>query len=373
MRRSFRLRVAALHTRSHARRPAHAPTPTTLPAPPRRYDSAFGPQQSNADVYNGCVAPLLARVLEGFNVTVFAYGQTGSGKTFTMMEGAGALASAGGEDAPLPAHAGVAARLIRDLYAAVGLGGGGGSGGVGGALVSARVSASMLEIHNESVYDLLSPAGASAPKSVLIRDNDAGEQVVTGLSELPVPGPSECAAALERGMAARATASTSMNARSSRSHAIFTITLEQTLAGGGEGGEGGAAQLQRRTSRVHLVDLAGSERAKRTGAEGSRLKEGAAINKSLLALGNVINALASAEDAAAAAAAGGGEDKENGGALQAAGHIPYRDSKVGVGVGGDQRGDQATLRVTILTPTPPLPRSSRASSRAPWAATRTRS
>ena len=283
--------------------PAHRPTPRAPPRAaspaPRSYDSAFGPQQSNADVYTACVGPLLARALEGYHVTVFAYGQTGSGKTFTMLEGLGEREDAQGA---FPPHVGVTPRLMRDLFSAVA-----GAGAPGSALASARVRVSCLEIYNENIYDLLSKDGAATAKSVVIRDNEAGEQVITGLSEVDVESAADMGAVMQRGMAARATASTAMNARSSRSHAIFTITLEQCIVGAaGEAGGAGDEALVRRTSRIHLVDLAGSERAKKTSAEGARLKEGAAINKSLLALGNVINALASAEDAAAEAGAGAG-------------------------------------------------------------------
>ena len=128
------------------------------------------------------------------------------------------------------------------------------------------------------MYDLLSPAGASTASAVVIRDNDAGQQVVTGLTEEPVADVAALCGALHRGMSSRATASTAMNSRSSRSHAIFTITLEQTCAAAaaGEGdadADAEAPALVTKVSKIHSVDLAGSERATKSHAKGERLRE----------------------------------------------------------------------------------------------------
>ena len=163
-------------------------------------------------MYATSVAPLLARALEGFHATVFAYGQTGSGKTFTMMEGFDCPAVCGDDvtTGTLPAHVGVAPRLMRDLFSAIA-----GAGNAGAALASARVVVTCLEIYNENVFDLLCAEGAREAKSVVIRDNEAGEAVVTGLAEVVVRTPGELAGVLGRGMAARATGATNMNARSS--------------------------------------------------------------------------------------------------------------------------------------------------------------
>jgi hypothetical protein len=240
-------------------------------------------------------------------------------------------------------------------------------------VVAFTVRASCLEIYQEAIYDLLSDSGARTAKNVTIRDNDRGEQVVAGLAEVPVASPAEAGAVLARGLAARATGSTNMNARSSRSHAIFTLTVEQTVAlGGGDGlaGSSGASSsapsasapllLSKRTSRIHLVDLAGSERAGKTGAEGTRLREAAAINRGLLALGNVINALAGQEEeaAAAAGAAGAGaasstgSEGSAGASSSAAGgtHIPYRDSKLTRLLKSSLGGCAHTLMIACCSP-----------------------
>lgn len=298
---------------------------------PFSYDYVFGASSTSSGVYETAVAPLLVKALDGFNVTVFAYGQvsptptpalartlesppptpqTGSGKTFTMDS--------------------VTSSLTRDLFTALS----------DGHLVSWRARVSVAEIYNEAVYDLLSREGASTAKNVVIRDNEAGEVVVAGLTDVSVASADEALAAMARGLAARATASTQMNARSSRSHAVYTITVEQTASVAqeasalGESAEAAAPALSTRVSRINLVDLAGSERAKRTGAEGARLKEAASINKGLLALGNVINALAAIEDEAAAAAGGAAASAAN------ERHVPFRDSKC------VQRGDEGISAMT---------------------------
>ncbi|RYG51568.1 hypothetical protein EON66_10610, partial [archaeon] len=199
---------------------------------------------------------------------------------------------------------GITPRLMRDIFAALNA-----DVGADGRLLAFNVKVASLEIYNEQMYDLLSDAGSKAAQNVIIRENDAGDQVLTGIVEVPVSSAADMAKWLAKGMQARAVASTNMNARSSRSHAVFTITIEQTLSSSSafEAGAEAApaanndAQLVRRVSRIHIVDLAGSERAKKTGADGARLREASSINRGLLALGNVINALAAAEDSAAAA------------------------------------------------------------------------
>lgn len=208
--------------------------------------------------------------------------------------------------------------LVRDLFSSLS----------DGHLVSWRATVSVAEIYQEQVYDLLSTEGASTAKNVIIRDNDAGEVVVSGLTDVTVASADDAAATMARGLAARATASTQMNTRSSRSHAVYTITVEQTSAVSDSGESLGIDEvpaappsLSKKVSRINLVDLAGSERAKRTGAAGERLREAASINKGLLALGNVINALASIEDEASAAASGAATTPASDR------HVPFRDSK----------------------------------------------
>lgn len=126
---------------------------------------------------------------------------------------------------------------------------------------------------------------------------------------------------------------------------VFTIALEQVLCAGADG------EITKRSSRIHLVDLAGSERAKRTGAEGARLKEGASINKSLLALGNVISALATAEDAGEIGGGGpGGESAGAGAGAAGAAHVPYRDSKLTRLLKSSLGGNAHTLMIACCSP-----------------------
>ena len=198
--------------------------------------------------------------------------------------------------------------------------------------VEFTVRVGFVEIHKEDIRDLLVGPGARQP-AVAIREVAGGGICLAGAAEREVRSQAEMVAALEAGTLLRATAATRMNAASSRSHAIFTITLEQRRLrpptapgaasdsddsddddGGGEGGNGGGADANAAAeggsddylcAKMHLVDLAGSERVKRTKAVGQRLAEGININKGLLALGNVICALS--------------EGKA---------HVPYRDSKL---------------------------------------------
>jgi hypothetical protein len=254
---------------------------------------------SRARLYERCVQPLVQGLLEGFNATVLAYGQTGSGKTFTM--------SAGRES--------VVARLGADLFAAA----------RGGATAQAQVQVSVcfFEIYLEELHDLLpdpgagAGAGAGAP-ALAVREDAQGRVAVVGLRDVVVASAEELLAQLERGCSRRATGSTLMNAESSRSHAIMTVSVASERDG------------VLRSSKLQLVDLAGSERAKRTGAEGERMREGIEINKSLLALGNVISAL--------------GDQAKRGQ------FVPYRDSKLTRILQDSLGGNSRTLMIACVSP-----------------------
>jgi hypothetical protein len=222
-------------------------------------------------------------------------------------------------------------------------------------MIGYSVKVSCLEIYNENVFDLLSKEGIQTAKNIVIRENEAGDTVTTGLTELSVSSADETAAALIRGLSSRQTASTSMNARSSRSHAIFSIIIEQTFQHSST--ESLQQNLAKRTSRIHLVDLAGSERVKKTNASGDRFTEGTSINKSLLSLGNVINALAGIEDRAAAAAvtadssssSSSSSSFSSSSAIQQV-HIPYRDSKLTRLLKSSLGGNACTLMVACASP-----------------------
>jgi len=232
----------------------------------------------------------LPAALDGHRVCIFAYGQTGSGKTWTM------------EGAPGSAGAGIIPRsmdLIFERLARMGEQG-----------WAARLTVEMLEIHNETLRDLLptargasgsSSAAAAAVPALELRDR-SGSPYVEGLSSHPVASAGEVRALLARASAARATATTAMNARSSRSHCVFTLRIAATHG----------ATKQSRSGLLHLVDLAGSERIDKSGVNdearggsGKLLRETQAINSSLAALGDCVAALQAR-----------------------APHVPYRNSKL---------------------------------------------
>ncbi|KAJ2835157.1 hypothetical protein GGI24_000026 [Coemansia furcata] len=206
---------------------------------------------------------VLKHALSGYHCCVFAYGQTGSGKSYTMM------GTNGG------AEAGLIPRICEQLFASMAASSAESS--------SYHVEVSYLEIYNERVRDLLNP-GASG-KNLRVREHPALGPYVEDLTLAAVSSYAEISEHMSQGNKARTVAATNMNEASSRSHAVFTITLTmRTRTAGG---------VSERVSRIRLVDLAGSERANATMATGVRLKEGAKINQSLAALGKVISALAS--------------------------------------------------------------------------------
>ncbi|XP_070390399.1 chromosome-associated kinesin KIF4-like isoform X2 [Dermacentor albipictus] len=263
------------------------------------YDYVFGEESSQVQVYDACVSKLLPKVFEGFNVTIFAYGQTGSGKTFTM----GTCCSsnrAGFEDA------GIIPRAVQDIFKHISV----------NTEKIFLVRVSFLEIYKEDVFDLFSKN--QDRESLQIREDQNGVIKIFNLTELNVTTPEETIRLLEVGSASRSTASTNMNARSSRSHAIFTLTVEQQ-----EKSSGGAVMV----AKFHLVDLAGSERAGKTKAVGERLKEGIAINQGLLSLGNVISALCNGNS-----------------------HVPYRNSKLTRLLQDSLGGNSHTVMIACVSP-----------------------
>ncbi|KAL3674639.1 hypothetical protein V7S43_000580 [Phytophthora oleae] len=192
------------------------------------------------------------------------------------------------------------------------------------------IKLSYLEILNEEIHDLLAKALSESQlisTGLSIRgDGDRGI-VVAGLSEHIVNSTDQAGELLRAGALARATASTSMNAQSSRSHAICTIVMEHHDVRAAEGG------TETRFSKFHLVDLAGSERVRRTNSEGARFKEGVNINRGLLALGNVINALCERRRTSSSTA-----------------HIPYRDSKLTRLLQDSLGGNSKTLMIACISP-----------------------
>ncbi|KAJ2798903.1 hypothetical protein H4R20_004646, partial [Coemansia guatemalensis] len=281
------------------------------------FDNTFGPDASQADVYDTAIAPLLNRFVEGYNVTVLAYGQTSSGKTYTMGTGA-SMADASIESV------GIVPRALQSLFAWAR------EGDHGAELQRGLdIRASFIEVHNETLIDLLAPPQAGvAGLSIVVREDARGNVQWTGAREAAVTSAEEAMAILADGSRVRQTSATHMNAKSSRSHAIFTVTLTQTRARGGNGDR--HAESVQVVSKLHFVDLAGSEHLGMTQAMGKRQREGISINSGLLALGNVISALSNARHGASA-------------------HVPYRDSKLTNMLRDSLGGSAQTLMIACIS------------------------
>ena len=258
------------------------------------FDHLYGPDATQPEVYNDVGAKVLAAAFEGYNGTIFAYGQTGSGKSHSIMG--------------TPHDLGIVPRLAVELFQRV-------ADAPAGA--SFEITATYAELYNEVISDLLTQGNSG----LKIRQHVSSGIYVEDLTEVQVSSHEEIEKLLAEGNKARSVAATRMNERSSRSHAIFTIMLRQSLP------EGDGA-IRHLSAKVNLVDLAGSERADLS-ADAKQLQEGAAINKSLSALGNVINALTEGHAAATPASKGKGtaRGKDKGGSKEAS-YIPYRSSKL---------------------------------------------
>eukprot|EP01022_Parablepharisma_sp_SALTPOND_P008805 TRINITY_DN136_c0_g1_i4.p1 TRINITY_DN136_c0_g1~~TRINITY_DN136_c0_g1_i4.p1 ORF type:complete len:1048 (+),score=173.01 TRINITY_DN136_c0_g1_i4:87-3146(+) len=237
------------------------------------FDKVFGIDSKQEEVFDVCVKNLVLSSFAGYNSTVLAYGQTGSGKTFTM-----------GTDAVLTTskeQQGIIPRVIHMIFDEV-------EKRKENREVIIKVS--FIEVYNEEIRDLLDPQGQS---KIVIRELTRGIPSLCGQREERVIDYDELFKFLEKGALHRRTRSTLMNESSSRSHAIFTINIEQHLIEDlyqSSPTEGNSTQ-EFTTAKFHFVDLAGSERVKKTGAEGDTLHEGISINKALFVLGKVINAL----------------------------------------------------------------------------------
>ena len=265
---------------------------------------------------------MLKSFLDGYNVTIMAYGQTGSGKSFTMGTSESSLDYEGCE--------GLIPRFVYDLFENLQQSGQSTDEdpSTPSSSTSHRIQVSFLEIYGEDVFDLLpgDTRGSDRP-SLQVRENEGGNVVVQGQSSKSVETAEEAVDYLYQGMKNRITASTLMNAGSSRSHAVYVITLEQT-----NGSDDDAAQV---TSKLTFVDLAGSERIGRTQAEGKLKKEGIQINSGLFCLGQVINGLA--------------DDQRLKSGVKSV-HIPYRNSKLTHLLKDALGGNSQTLFLACVSP-----------------------
>ncbi|KAM9215142.1 kinesin-like protein KIF18B [Leptosomus discolor] len=259
------------------------------------FDRVFGEKATQEEVFQHTTCELLDSFLNGYNCSVFAYGATGAGKTYTML---------GSEKSP-----GIMYLTMVELY----------------KRIEARkeekdceVQVSYQEVYNEQIHDLLEPKGPLA-----IREDPEKGVVVQGLSFHQPVSAEQLLEMLANGNKNRTQHPTDANATSSRSHAVFQIYVKQQDRIGGR-----SRDLQ--VAKMSLIDLAGSERASVANTKGERLREGANINRSLLALINVINALADAKS------------KKT--------HVPYRDSKLTRLLKDSIGGNCRTVMVAAVSP-----------------------
>ncbi|CCI48462.1 unnamed protein product [Albugo candida] len=230
------------------------------------FDYVFTPNQSQMEIFMGTTQFLIHGILNGFNATVFAYGCTGAGKTYTMF---------GSCNEP-----GIITLTLHDLFACIDL-----VNKNPAAEIVYNVNVSFLEVYNENVCDLLANSGS---EFLELREDPGRGSVVVGITEIDVSNVAEVMRLLRRGTKKRSQEMTAVNAVSSRSHAVFQLVVEQRSRNADDVDAEGAVL---KFGKLSLVDLAGSERAAVTKNRGQRFLEGANINRSLLALGNCINAL----------------------------------------------------------------------------------
>ncbi|KFP08411.1 Kinesin-like KIF1B [Calypte anna] len=259
---------------------------------------------SQSRVYNDIGKEMLLHAFEGYNVCIFAYGQTGAGKSYTMM---------GKQE---ESQAGIIPQLCEELFEKI--------NDNSNEEMSYSVEVSYMEIYCERVRDLLNPKNKG---NLRVREHPLLGPYVEDLSKLAVTSYTDIADLMDAGNKARTVAATNMNETSSRSHAVFTIVFTQKKH------DTETDLSTEKVCKISLVDLAGSERADSTGAKGTRLKEGANINKSLTTLGKVISALAEVSK----------KKKKTD-------FIPYRDSVLTWLLRENLGGNSRTAMVAALSP-----------------------
>ncbi|XP_077293947.1 uncharacterized protein LOC143916627 [Arctopsyche grandis] len=254
------------------------------------FDTVFGVQATNVDVFNESTKDIITSLMEGYNCSVFVYGATGAGKTFTMVG--------------YPETPGITYLTMRELFKCI---------EQHRQEREFEICVSYLEIYNENVHDLLQPSG-----SLHLRDDGKYGVQISGLSSKSINTAQELLDMLDKGNKNRTQHPTDANAESSRSHAVFQVYVKMRTK----------ATNQAKIVKLSMIDLAGSERASATGCKGDRFKEGANINRSLLSLGNCINQLA-----------------------DGAKFIPYRDSKLTRLLKDSLGGNCRTVMIANVAPT----------------------
>lgn len=276
--------------------------PSALSNKTYQFDRVFSPAADQAMLFEDVVEPILDEVLSGFNCTIFAYGQTGTGKTYTM---SGDIT----DMQPLPDAAGIVPRVLYSLFNKL------------GEDQENSVKCSFIELYNEELRDLLS---AEDNAKLKIYDDNSKKGItstlVQGMEESHIKSASKGLELLRNGSHKRQVAATKCNDLSSRSHTVFTITIYMKRTS--DTGEDFVS-----AGKLNLVDLAGSENIQRSGAENKRAAEAGLINKSLLTLGRVINAL-----------------------VEKGSHIPYRESKLTRLLQDSLGGRTKTCIIATLSP-----------------------
>ncbi|XXG59350.1 hypothetical protein AAC387_Pa04g1452 [Persea americana] len=277
---------------------------------PFTFDKVFNHDASQNDVFVE-ISQLVQSALDGYKVCIFAYGQTGSGKTYTMMGRPEAYDQKGLIPRSLEQIFQTSQSLLAQGW-------------------TYKMQASMLEIYNETIRDLLSPNRSvsqdmsRADNSVLgkqyaIKHDANGNTHVSDLTVVDVCSIREVSSLLQQAAQSRSVGKTQMNEQSSRSHFVFTLRISGV-------NESTEQQVQ---GVLNLIDLAGSERLSKSGSTGDRLRETQAINKSLSSLSDVIFALAKKED-----------------------HVPYRNSKLTYLLQPCLGGNSKTLMFVNVSPDP---------------------
>ncbi|CAG9319287.1 unnamed protein product [Blepharisma stoltei] len=260
------------------------------------FDYVFDPSTVQSKIYKVAASPIVDAVMQGYNGTIFAYGQTSSGKTFTMT---GVITD--------PELMGIIPRMVGDVFAKI---------NNADEHIEFTVKVGYCEIYMEKIKDLLDPR----KNNLKIHEDKARGVYIEDLTESYVTNDREVYELMRIGTNNREVAYTHMNAGSSRSHSLFCVTITQT----------NKLDMSTKSGKFYLVDLAGSEKVGKTGAEGKRLEEAKNINKSLTALGQVINALTDGKSS----------------------HVPYRDSKLTRVLQDSLGGNSKTTLIIACSPHP---------------------
>ncbi|KAL5753244.1 hypothetical protein ACOSQ2_023751 [Xanthoceras sorbifolium] len=260
------------------------------------FDHAFAPECTNSDVYMKCISSIISGVVQGLNATVFAYGSTGSGKTYTMVG--------------MQSDPGLMVLSLHTIFDLI---------KKDKSSDQFEVNCSYLEVYNEVIYDLLEKSSGHLE----LREDPENGIVVAGLRCIKVHSADKILELLNLGNSRRKTESTEANATSSRSHAVLEITVKRK--------QRNKYRNQVMRGKLALVDLAGSERASETNSGGQKLRDGANINRSLLALANCINAL--------------GKQQKKG-----LTYVPYRNSKLTRILKDGLSGNSQTVMVATVSP-----------------------